>query len=249
MDEALVPEPFADEARGPLRLGERDPVFVAEQRQIGPEPDDRAGRGLALGRTDVAQLLGQDPRCGRTVARLHETQRERMTATAAPHLGIEASGQTGDDRRAHAVQPAGHLVRPAVELAPCVGLGEHHLERRTTGVRPVLERVDRDASSGIADLDRAVAMEHHDDAVSVATHRLVDGVVDDLPDEMVQARCTHACRAEIHERAMPYVGEPAECLDGRRVVGVDDGHAVPRTDLLGAGAGGGGAHEDGAPPV
>ena len=137
-----------------------------------------------------------------------------MAPPAAPHLGVEAGGQAGDDRGAHTVQPARHLVRAAVELAAGIGLGEHHLERRPTCVLAVGERIDRDATPGVADFDRTVRVEHHHDAVAVAAHRLVDGVVDDLPDEVVQAGHAHAGRAEVHERAVAHVGETAERLDG-----------------------------------
>ena len=39
-----------------------------------------------------------------------------------------------------------------------------------------------------------------DDLGGVAVHRLVDGVVDDLPDQVVQSRAAHA--ADVHARAL-----------------------------------------------
>jgi hypothetical protein len=36
-------------------------------------------------------------------------------------------------------------------------------------------------------IDAAILVEHHGDVRGVAVHRFVDGVVEDLPDEMVES--------------------------------------------------------------
>ena len=49
-------------------------------------------------------------------------------------------------------------------------------------------RVDGDAAPVVGDAAAAVGEQRDVDAGAVARHRLVDGVVDDLVDEVVQAR-------------------------------------------------------------
>ena len=61
--------------------------------------------------------------------------------------------------------------------------------------------VDGDAAAVVADGDaRAVLVQRDVDLVGVAVHGLVDGVVDDLPDEVVQAG--RAGAADVHARAL-----------------------------------------------
>ena len=57
----------------------------------------------------------------------------------------------------------------------------------------------------------AVGQQRDDDARAVAGHRLVDGVVDDLPDEVVEAG--QAGGADVHARALAHRVEPLEDLD------------------------------------
>src|SRR4051812_10986282 len=94
------------------------------------------------------------------------------------------------------------------------------LERRLL-VRRVL--VDRDTATVIADGDaRPVLVERDSDLLRVAVHGLVDGVVDDLPDEMVKAGAANA--ADVHARALTDRLEPLEDLDV--FCGVFGGHAA-----------------------
>ena len=60
--------------------------------------------------------------------------------------------------------------------------------------------VDRDAAAVVDDPDPAVGQQGHLDPVAVAGQRLVDGVVDDLVDQVVQAAL--AGRADVHAGAL-----------------------------------------------
>jgi hypothetical protein len=80
------------------------------------------------------------------------------------------------------VETAGDGVGVAPELAPGVQLGHDHLEGR-----PVLDRVlvDGDAATVVDHPDPAVGGQGDVDPGAVAGQGLVDGVVDDLVDEMM----------------------------------------------------------------
>ena len=111
------------------------------------------------------------------------------------------------------MQAAGDLVAAAVaELAAGVEDGEHDLERR---LALLLHRVDGDAAAVVDDGDRVVGVDRHVDARAVAGERLVDGVVDDLVDEVVQA--AHAGRADVHAGPL---ADGLEALEDGDVLGV-----------------------------
>jgi hypothetical protein len=82
------------------------------------------------------------------------------------------------------VQPAGHRVRLAVELAARVQHGEDDLDRRALLGRM---HVDRHTAAVVDDPHATVREQHHLDVVSKTGKRLVDGVVHDLPHQVVQA--------------------------------------------------------------
>jgi hypothetical protein len=111
------------------------------------------------------------------------------------------------------VEAAGHLVAASAELPAGVEDGEDDGDRRDP-----LDRVDvdRDAPPVVDDLDRAVVEHRDDDPVAVAGQRLVDGVVDDLPDQVVEAALTG--RTDVHAGALAHRLEPFEDLDRRGVV-------------------------------
>jgi hypothetical protein len=62
--------------------------------------------------------------------------------------------------------------------------------------------VDGDAAAVVGHPASAVGQQRDVDAVAVARHRLVDGVVDHLPNEVVQA--TGAGAADVHARSLAY---------------------------------------------
>ena len=76
--------------------------------------------------------------------------------------------------------------------------------------------VDRDAATVVVDLDAAVGEQRDHDPVAVAGQRLVDGVVDDLPDQVVQAAL--AGRPDVHAGTLADRLETLEDLDRGRVV-------------------------------
>jgi hypothetical protein len=59
----------------------------------------------------------------------------------------------------------------------------------------------RDATAVVGDLDAAVAEDLDVDPSGVTRHRLVDRVVDDLPDQVVQAALTRG--TDVHARTFP----------------------------------------------
>ena len=123
-------------------------------------------------------------------------------------------------------KPAGDRVAASAELAAGVQHREHDLDGRTLldGVH-----VDRDAAAVVDDGDRAVCAQGDRDVVGVAGHRLVDGVVDDLVDQVVQTPL--AGGADVHARALANRVEALEDLDVSGVVGQRwtpiKGHSVP----------------------
>jgi hypothetical protein len=128
---------------------------------------------------------------------------------------VEARGQRVDDRDADAVQTAGDGVRVAVELAARVQHGQHHLDGGL-----LLHRVhaDRDAAAVVDHPHAAVVLQDDLDAVGVAGHRLVDRVVDDLPDEMMEAAL--AGGADVHAGTLADCFQAFENGDRRRAVAV-----------------------------
>ncbi len=107
--------------------------------------------------------------------------------TVPQHLHVQSRGQRVDDRDADAVQAAGDRVGLAVELAPGVQGGEHHLDRG-----PLLHRVvvHRDAAAVVGHPDPAVGEQGDLDPVAVTGQRLIDGVVHHLLDQVVQTALT-----------------------------------------------------------
>ena len=106
--------------------------------------------------------------------------------------------QRVDDRDADAVQAAGHLVAAAVaELAAGVQDGQDDLDGRPA---LLLHHRDRDAAAVVDDGDRVVGVDRDVDQRRVAGEGLVDGVVDHLVDEVMQA--AHAGRPDVHAGAL-----------------------------------------------
>ena len=172
-----------------------------EDRRVGPEGDRRAGLAgrLAL----VAAGRGLASRRSAAV----QTLPSRLISTSS---SVDSALTTRD---ADAVQTAGDGVGLAVELAARVQRGHDHLDGG-----PLLDRVhvDRDAAAVVGDRDAAVGQQGDLDRGGVAGHRLVDGVVDDLPDQVVQAAL--AGGADVHAGPLADRLEPLEDGDGRRAV-------------------------------
>ena len=107
------------------------------------------------------------------------------------------------------MEAAGDLVAPALaELAAGVEDGQDDLGR---GALLLGMLVDRNAAAVVDDGDRFVGVDRDLDVVAVAGERLVDGVVDDLVDEVMEA--ARARRADVHARALAHRIEAAEDRD------------------------------------
>ena len=144
-------------------------------------------------------------------------------AAVAVDLDVEAARQRVDHRHADAVQAAGDLVALAAELPARVQHGQDDLGRGLALVLGVV--VDRDAASVVGHAAAAVGEQGDVDAGAVARHRLVDGVVDDLVDEVVEAGRTGG--SDVHPGPLP---DRFETLENGDVLGGIRHARVPRSD-------------------
>ena len=171
-------------------------IEVLEDLRIGRVGDGRSGPARWLSLLDGA--LG-----------LAAAVVLNVSLAVAADLGGQALAQRVDDAGADAVQPAGHLVGIVIELAAGVERGENHLERALAGLGMA---VDGDAAAVVGHRHRlAVGVERHDDPGRVPVHHLVDGVVDDLPEQVMKAGLVDA--ADIHARPAPNGLEALEHRD------------------------------------
>jgi hypothetical protein len=106
------------------------------------------------------------------------------------------------------------------ELASGVEHRVDHLERVLAGRVPA----DRNATAVVLDDNRAIRGDRHVDSRGVPGHRFVDGVVDDLPDEVMEAAGVR--RADVHAGSATDGFQALEDLDARRRV-VVPGHRRP----------------------
>ncbi len=118
-----------------------------------------------------------------------------------------------DDGNADAVQSAGNLVAVAIEFSAGVQHGEHNF-RRGALFRGV--HVHRNAAAIVHHGHGIVGVHRDVHFVREARHRFVDGVVHHFPHQVVQAHL--AGRADVHRGTQAHGFEPAEHLDGLRVV-------------------------------
>jgi hypothetical protein len=127
----------------------------------------------------------------------------------------DQAGREGVDHRdSDAVEPAGDLVAATAELAA----GVEHGQRQGQGGKLLPGGgVGGDAAPVVLDPHPAVLEQREDDPVAVSGQRLVDRVVDDLPDQVVEPAL--AGRADVHARTLADGLEPLEDLDRRGVVG------------------------------
>src|SRR5699024_9620002 len=166
--QALVEERHLLEA-GAQRLEVE--VGGLEDVGVGPERHGRAG---PLGAADAREGSGGD---AVLVALAPDV-------AGAVHLDVQPRGQGVDDGHTHTVQTTGDGVAAAAELAAGVQDGEDDLDGR---LALGLDDVHGDAAAVVDDAHAAVGQDRHVDGGRVAGQCLVDGVVDDLVDEVVQA--------------------------------------------------------------
>jgi hypothetical protein len=177
-------EPQAARQEGHLAqpLGQRVELEVGLVEDLDVGPEDGRGAG---------QLGSLTPCQGAERVAALVLLRPHVPVTA--HLHPQVLRQRVHHRDADTVQPAGHLVAVAAELAAGMQLGQHHLDGGQT------DRVhdgNGDAAAVVDDRAAAVGMQGYDDVIAVALQRLVDAVIDHLVDEMVEA--AKAGRTDVH---------------------------------------------------
>ena len=180
---------------------------LREDLRIGPVADARAGHALRdLARH--AQLAAGDEGAERGVgarpirpvvehARLAAVERHRPRLAVTIDLDVEPLRERVDDGGTHPVQATGCGVRSPAELAAGVQLGEDDLDAAQPRAR--LD-VDGDAARLVAHLHAAVRVQHEVDRRPVAAERLVDRVVDDLPQAVHETAGVGG--ADVHARAL-----------------------------------------------
>ncbi len=117
-----------------------------------------------------------------------------LVAVSADH-GDELLRQRVDDRRADAVQAAGvEIVAAFAELGAGVERGQDQFQG---GAFELGVHINWDAAAVVGHGDRvAVLVQRDGDRIRVAIKVFIDGVIDDFPDEVVQALAVHA--ADVH---------------------------------------------------
>ena len=104
----------------------------------------------------------------------------------ALNVRLNAGGQGIDHGNTHTVETTGNGVRLRVELTARMQLSHDDLDgRNARGVH-----FHWDTTAVIDDLDATILEESDGDLVGVARHCLIDGVVNNLPDQVVQTTGT-----------------------------------------------------------
>ena len=111
------------------------------------------------------------------------------------------------------MQAAGNLIGRVIELTAGVKDRHDDLERRNLFDRVL---VDGDAATVIDDRNGVVGVDRHLNLGAETGHGLVDGVVNDLPHQVVQT--AGARRADIHARALTDGFETLEDLNFAAIV-------------------------------
>ena len=187
-------------------------VGVGEDQRIGLE----GGLGAHLvGASDAADLgHGHAP----LVFLLEDV-------SLAADFDLAPLGEEVDHGDAHAVQAAGGLIGPLLELPAELQHGHHALER---GEAQVGMFFDGDAAAVVLDRHRAVVVDRDGDFRGIAGHRLVDRVVDHFIDEVVQAAGGRV--GDVHARPLADVLQVAEVF---QVLGAVVGVALGRLQAIG----------------
>ena len=187
---------------------------IHEHFRVRLEGNGRAGRS---GRADFFQLP----------VRLAAHKALLILGAVAAHLHHEPFGQRVDHAGADAVQAARDLVAGilAAELAARMQHGVHDGHGRDAHFG--LD-INRNAAAVVGHADDVALLDRDLDVGAVPGQRFVDGVVDDLIHQMVQAGRPR--RADIHAGALTHGLQPLQHLDLRAAVFV-----VGRGILVGGG--------------
>ena len=127
---------------------------------------------------------------------------------AVLHGELQPLREGVDHRCAHAVQTAGHLVSAAAELTAGVQDGVHY---GCCGDALLGVDAHRNATAVIGDPHHVFRQDVHGDLRAVAGKCLINGVIDDLIDQMVQPLGT--CGADVHARTLPDCLQPLQHLN------------------------------------
>src|ERR687889_1760699 len=131
----------------------------------------------------------------------------------APDLQLQPLGERVHHGGAHAVQSAGDLVAFPAELPAGVQRRHDDLGGRLAVLRHLAYR---HATTVVGDRDGVVLVDGYEYLCTIPGQRLVYGVVDDLPDEVVKP--PRSRRSDVHTGA-PLDGlEALEDLDGTCIV-------------------------------
>ena len=171
-----------------------------EDLVVGPEADSGARRLRSA--HDLHFLDGLAAR------KLH-----LVDVAIAAYLHDHTLGQGVDDGDAHAVQSARDLVGRVIELTAGVQDRHDDLERRDLFDRML---VDGDAAPVVDDRDGVVSVDRHLNLGAETGHGLVDGVVNDLPHQVMKT--AGARRANVHARALTNGLETFENLNLAAIV-------------------------------
>jgi len=192
VEERELAQPLAEDLEVVLPLAENDRVRLEADRGAAKLsiPDDlQLGLGHpALVVLDVGLAVPED-------------------------LQVQILAERIDAGNPHAVQAGGDRVGVVVELAPGVQHREDHLGRGPTFGRVHL---GGNAAPVVDHADRVVGVDDHVDVRAVAGQRLVDGVVHDLPHQLMQAGVIG--RADVHARTLADRLEALEHGDARSVI-------------------------------
>ena len=197
-------DPFVEEGQLAQAVGHEVPLEAElfEDLRIWPEPD------IGPGGVGFAHDLH---RSGRLTAMVFLV----IALAMALHGHFQLLGEGIDDREADPVQTARDFVAAPAKLAAGMQLGEDHLQGRLSAL--VLHWIDGNAAAIVGDGRGVVPVEGDLDVVAEAGQRLVDGVVHDLPNEMVEAPVVGG--PDVHAGAPPDRLQALQNLDGLGVVG------------------------------
>ena len=122
-----------------------------------------------------------------------------------------------DDGRADAVQTAGHFIAGVLAAELAAGV-QHSVDDGHSRDAQLGLDVHGDAASVVRDLNDIAGLDGHFNMGAVSGQCLVDGVIDDLVDQVMQAG--RAGRTDIHAGALAHSLQTLEDLDLRTAVGM-----------------------------
>ena len=111
------------------------------------------------------------------------------------------------------MQTARHFVRTLIELA--AGVQHRHGDFETWFLLCLVE-VHGNASPVVHYSNRVIRVDRQVDLAAVAGQRFVNGIVDNLVDQMMKA--ARGSRTDIHTRTLPYRLESLENLNRVRAI-------------------------------